>query len=165
MAFDVYLQLDTIKGESTDDKHKEWIKLSSFSFGASNPASVDSGKTAMSSGQPTLSNFMITKETDIASTHLFNACCLGKYLKNMKVEVCTQSGDKNVICCYEFNEVLVAGVQWSGAGGTSDRPGESVSFAFGSVQVTYYPIAADGKAGTKQGPMAWSVTQNKAAMN
>jgi type VI secretion system secreted protein Hcp len=26
MAFDVYLQIDGIKGESQDDKHKDWVK-------------------------------------------------------------------------------------------------------------------------------------------
>jgi type VI secretion system secreted protein Hcp len=27
MANDVYLQIEGIKGESTDDKHKEWIEV------------------------------------------------------------------------------------------------------------------------------------------
>ena len=29
MAIDVYLQIDGIKGESQDDKHKDWIELTS----------------------------------------------------------------------------------------------------------------------------------------
>ena len=28
MAIDAYLQIDGIKGESTDDKHKDWIEVS-----------------------------------------------------------------------------------------------------------------------------------------
>jgi type VI secretion system secreted protein Hcp len=27
MAIDVYLQIDGIKGESQDDKHKDWIEV------------------------------------------------------------------------------------------------------------------------------------------
>ncbi|CAG9321452.1 unnamed protein product [Blepharisma stoltei] len=163
MAFDIFLLLDTIKGESTDDNHRDWIKLSSFSFGASNPASVGSGDSPIS-GQPTLSNFMVTKETDVASVNLFGACTQGKELKSMKVEVCTQSGNKIPIVVYEFKQVIVAGIQWSGAGGTSDRPGESVSFAFGSVQVSYTPINPNETAGTKIGPIAWNVLKNKPVM-
>jgi type VI secretion system secreted protein Hcp len=29
MAIDVYLQIDGIKGESQDDKHKDWIECAS----------------------------------------------------------------------------------------------------------------------------------------
>lgn len=83
----------------------------------------------------------------------------------MKIEVCTQSGKKNAFCVFEFNDVDVDGIQWSATGSTSDRPVESVSFAFGSVQTTYFTLKTDGTQGTKVGPVAWSITQNLAAMN
>lgn len=170
MAFDVYLQLtgaNNVQGESTDKAHPNWIKISSFSFGANNPCTVSSGTTGLSAGQPSLSSFSVTKDTDTASVLLFQACCEGLHFTNMTVQVCTQSGSsataQNVLCLYEFTNVLVEAVQWSATSGTSDRPIESVSFGFGSVQVTYTPITAQGAAGTKVGPAAWSVTQNTAA--
>lgn len=169
MAFDVYLQLtggNTVTGESTDAAHTNWIKISSFSFGVSNPSTVSSGTTGLSAGQPSLSSFSITKDTDNASVNLFAACCEGLHFTKMTVHVCTQSGSsstaQNVMCLYEFTNVLVDGIQWSATSGTSDRPIESVSFGFGSVQVTYTPITAQGAAGTKVGPAAWSVTKNTA---
>jgi type VI protein secretion system component Hcp len=33
MAIDVYLQIDGIKGESQDDKHKDWIECASVNWG------------------------------------------------------------------------------------------------------------------------------------
>ena len=39
MAFDAFLKLSTIPGESGDDKHKEWIEILSYSTGVSQPAS------------------------------------------------------------------------------------------------------------------------------
>ena len=33
MAFDAFLKIDGIPGESTDDKHKDWIEVLSFDFG------------------------------------------------------------------------------------------------------------------------------------
>ena len=33
MAFDTFLKIDTIDGECTDDKHKGWIEVFSFSHG------------------------------------------------------------------------------------------------------------------------------------
>lgn len=37
MAIDVYLQIDGIKGESTDDKHKDWIECLSVHWGIVQP--------------------------------------------------------------------------------------------------------------------------------
>ena len=41
MAIDVYLQIDGIKGESTDSVHKDWIECSSVSWAIS--AEVSNG--------------------------------------------------------------------------------------------------------------------------
>ncbi len=46
MAFDAFLKLDGIPGESTDDKHKDWIELLSYNWGATQMGSA----TASSSG-------------------------------------------------------------------------------------------------------------------
>ena len=40
MAIDVYLQIDGIKGESLDDKHKDWIECSSVAWGVLQPRSA-----------------------------------------------------------------------------------------------------------------------------
>lgn len=40
MAIDVYLQIDGIKGESQDDKHKEWIECASVNWGLIQPRSA-----------------------------------------------------------------------------------------------------------------------------
>ena len=42
MAIDVYLQIDGIKGESADDKHRDWIECSSVHWGISQPKSATS---------------------------------------------------------------------------------------------------------------------------
>jgi hypothetical protein len=36
MAFDAFLKIDGIPGESTDDKHKDWIEILSFAHGLNN---------------------------------------------------------------------------------------------------------------------------------
>jgi type VI protein secretion system component Hcp len=39
VAIDVYLQIDGIKGESRDDRHKDWIEVTAFIGGStSRPA-------------------------------------------------------------------------------------------------------------------------------
>lgn len=50
MAIDVYLQIDGIKGESTDSTHEGWIELTSAQWGVTQPksatASTGGGHTA-----------------------------------------------------------------------------------------------------------------------
>ena len=46
MAIDVYLQIDGIKGESTDDTHKDWIECQAVNFEVLQPRSA----TASSAG-------------------------------------------------------------------------------------------------------------------
>ena len=40
MAIDVYLQIDGIKGESTDDRHKDWIECQSVQWDVAQPKSA-----------------------------------------------------------------------------------------------------------------------------
>lgn len=37
MANDAYLQIDSIKGESTDQKHKDWIEVSNVLYAIHQP--------------------------------------------------------------------------------------------------------------------------------
>jgi type VI secretion system secreted protein Hcp len=57
---------------------------------------------------------------------------------------------------YDFEEVYVTSINWSGAEGGDPVPHESISFAFGKVVVTYKIQGPDGTAqGDKVG--SWDV--------
>ena len=49
MAFDAFLKIDGIPGESGDEKHKDWIEILSFAHGLEQPAQA----TASSAGGAT----------------------------------------------------------------------------------------------------------------
>jgi type VI secretion system secreted protein Hcp len=75
MAFDAFLKLAGIKGESLDSKHKDEIEVLSFSFGISNKVSPTGGGGA---GKATIEDFRFVKNVDTASPDLFDATCSGK---------------------------------------------------------------------------------------
>ena len=52
MAFDAFLKVDGIPGESTDDKHKDWIEVLSFNHGVSQPAGGSGGARRMFAAEP-----------------------------------------------------------------------------------------------------------------
>lgn len=160
MAFDTYLKLDGIDGESTDDKHKNWIEIYSFSWGMSNPSTVGSGTTGLTAGKVSISSFNVMKSTDGASVKLASHAAQGKHIKSMEVHCCATTGDKHNYVVYKMEPVMVDSIQWSGSSGGDDRPTESVSFSFGKVTYEYTPIGPDGKAGKKVGPEGWDLTKN-----
>ncbi|MCC9000674.1 MAG: type VI secretion system tube protein Hcp [Candidatus Contendobacter sp.] len=147
MAFDTFLKIDGVEGESTDDKHKGEIEIYSFSWGASNPTTIGSATSGSGGGKVSVSSFNVMKKTDKASAELFKHCCKGTHFATAKVTLRKAGGEQVEYLVYDFEEVYVDAVQWSGSTGGDDSPTESVAFTFGKVSATYKPQAADGTLG------------------
>ena len=171
MSFDAFMWLETpnscpaIEGETTDATFSanKAFEIMSFSWGASNPSSVGSGTIGSGSGKVSLSSFNIMKTTDNCSPSLFLSCCNGGHYGKATVILRKAGGDAAATgkeyLKYEFAEVFIDSVQWSGSSGGDDRPMESLSVSFGACQVTYSPQAATGSEGTDN-IVAWSVVLN-----
>ncbi len=93
MAFDCFLKIEEIPGESTDEGHKEWIELLSFSHGVSQTSSgaVSSGGS-LSAERCDHQDFSIVKTLDKASPKLNIFCCNGKEVDKVSVELCRAGG-------------------------------------------------------------------------
>jgi len=151
VAFDTFIKLGDLKGESTRKGFEGQVEIFSFSFGASNPTTVGSGTTGMSAGKVSVSSFNIMKKSDSSSPTLFQMCCIGDHFKTATVTLNKASGDKTTplsFLKYDFTEVYIDSIQWSGSSGGDDTPTESVSLAFAKVKITYTPQKADGTAGS-----------------
>lgn len=160
MATDVYLKIDGIPGESTDEKHKDWIEILSYNQSITQPVSAASASGGRTAQRVSMSDFFITKALDKSSPHLAQACCDGRHIKEVKIELCEASGDKHTYMVYTMENVVIAGVQPSG-GKTDDKPLESVTFNFGKIKWEYTPLGHDGKPGSKVGPLGWNLEENK----
>jgi len=163
MAFDCYLQIKgdgAPAGESTDKEHPQWIELESFTFGASNPSDISSGRPGSGSGKVSISSFGVTKKTDNASPDLFLACCKGAHFDTATIVARKAGGGQNVYLQYDFTEVYVDAFHWDASAQKDDRPGESASFSFATVKVTYTPQSASkGGKGTPN-VKGWDLTKN-----
>ena len=133
MAFDAFLKLGDIKGESLDDKHKDEIEVLSFSFGISNKVSPTGGGGG--AGKPTVEDFRFVKNVDTASPDLFDATCSGKHIQQ-GVFTIRRSTHKESADYYKvsFEDVLVSSV--APGGNVSDgTPMEQVSLNFASFKI------------------------------
>ena len=161
MAFDTFLKISSpdVVGECQAKGYEAQIELYSFSFGASNPVTVGSGAKGLSGGKVSISSFNVMKKTETSSTSLFGDCCTGQHHATAMVTLRKAGGTTGQapFLTYEFTDVMVESIQWSGSTGGDDSPTESMSFAFASVKVTYYKQADDGTL-AKAGEASWDQT-------
>jgi type VI secretion system secreted protein Hcp len=149
MAFDTYLKIEGVDGESTTKGLEKQMEIFSFSWGASNPTTVGSGATGLSAGRVSVSSFHVMKKTEKSSALLFQACCSGKHFPTAELTMRKAGGDAGQLpfLKYKFEDVLIESVQWSGSTGGDDSPTESLSLAFGKCEVEYQQQSADGNVG------------------
>lgn len=160
MPTDAFLKIEGIDGECTDEAHKKWIEILSYSHGLSQPVSAASSSGGRTGGRVSMSDFAVMKVMDSSSPNLALACCDGRHLTKVTVELCEATGSKHKYMEYIMENVIISSLQPSGSSG-GDKPLESMTFNFGKISWTYYPAGNDGKpAGDKVGPTVWSLETN-----
>jgi type VI secretion system secreted protein Hcp len=160
MAFDTYMKILGLDGESTAAGAEKQIELFSWSWGASNPSTISPGKAGISGGRVSVSSFNVMKKTDKTSPTLFAKCCAGKDFETITVTMRKAAGDagQKAFLVYTFTNCMVESIQWSGSSGGDDTPTESVSIAFAKVDMAY--SVQDTKGGTVGDPVkaSWDLT-------
>lgn len=144
-ATDIFIKIGDIKGESTDDKHKDWIEVLSYSWGQSGP-SRNAPKPQQPVGPPQAActqEFKITKPVDQASPVLFARSATGTIIPSATLTLRKTDSTGLDYLVLTLSDVMISSVQ---EGGTTDdnRPTEAVSLTYGSVEVTYKPQSASG---------------------
>jgi type VI secretion system Hcp family effector len=87
MAVDAYLQIEGIKGESMDDKHKDWIECLDVDFGVDQPRSpVASTAGGHTSARAEFDEVVVSKLADLATPILLQHCAMGKTIPKAKFE-------------------------------------------------------------------------------
>jgi len=144
MASDIFLKIEGVDGESTDDKFKNHIEVLSYSWGASNPPSPFSQGAGLGAGKVSFSDINISTSYSKASPKLMMDCALGEHLKKATLIHRKAGGQGQVFLTYHFSECLVSSYQ-SGAQGQDSIPMESFSLAYTKVELEYLGQAVDGK--------------------
>ena len=153
MAIEYFLKLDGITGEAAASKHSGEIEVMSWSWGASNPASMHG--TGLSAGKVSFADLSITKPTDKASAKLLELCCTGKHIAKGTLTCSKSTGDKNPAdyLTIKLEEIAITSVQHGGSSG-DDIGHESISFAFGKFTLDYKVQGKDGTL-TAAGTTNW----------
>jgi type VI secretion system secreted protein Hcp len=161
MAIDVYLQIDGIKGESTDDKHKDWIECLSVQFGVSQPRSA----TASTGGGHTAErcehqDIALSKLADLSTPILLQTCSAGKTIPKAKFEFMRADGKGERIMYFqiELENVLIGSVSPTVTEGAIMH--ENVGLKFSKIKWKYTQQKVSGGAGGNTAG-GWDLAANK----
>jgi type VI secretion system secreted protein Hcp len=110
MAFDAFIIIKGIPGESTDDKHAGWIELLSYNFGCSQSGSGQMSATgAHSGGRADFQDFSFSHIASKASPKLMLALANGTHIDEINIELCRATGDKQKFYEYKFTKCMPSG--------------------------------------------------------
>lgn len=161
MAIDVYLQIDGIKGESMDDKHKDWIECTSVTWGVKQPRSA----TASTGGGHTAERceheeVVIDKLADLASPILLQTCSAGKTIPKAKLEFMRADGQGDRIKYFEIEleNVLIGAIKPKVEEDAIIQ--EKVGLKFSKIKWKYTQQKVTGGAGGNTSG-GWDLATNK----
>ena len=140
-AVDYFLKIDTIKGEATDQKHKDEIDILSFSWGVSQSGGMSYGGGG-GAGKAAFQDLSFMHRYDKASPRLAQACAIGEHIKSATLVARKAGKEQQEYLIIKLSDLLVTGVQPSAGGG--DIPMESVTLNYTKVELEYKPQKADG---------------------
>jgi type VI secretion system secreted protein Hcp len=160
MAFDTFIRIDSIQGESADAAHPGEIEVYSFSWGESNPATATAG-SGFSAGKVSVTSVDFMTKFSKASPLLMRACATGQHLKTALIS-CRKSGVKpQDFLRITLTDVLVSSYQTSASSGGDDVPTDSVALGFAQIQVDYRQQQTDGSLGAST-LFGWNQVAGKA---
>lgn len=158
---DMFMKIDGVDGECTDDKHQNWIEIQGFNNEFYQPASGSASTGgARSSERVTHNGLTVKKVIDKASPTLYLKCNTGEHIKSIVIEVCRATGDKTMYYKVELGDVIVSRCRINGQSEGEQLPTEDISFDYGSIKWTYVPT--DHKTGKAAGNVVsgWDLVKN-----
>src|SRR5436189_2576203 len=143
MASDIFAKLGDIKGESTDDKHKDQIEILSFSWGVTNSGTIGGGAGGgAGAGKATFHDLSFTHSIDKASPLLLKACATGEHLKEATITHRKAGKGQQEYLIIKMNDIIITGVSLGDNSGGAGS--ENVSLAFAKVDLEYRPQNPNG---------------------
>lgn len=134
MAGNIFLFIDGIPGESTSGVFRNWIDISSFSYGTTMEIDQESrpGSGGGTSGAADPEDFSFDTKMSVASVVLLQACAMGAVIPRIKLIQCNVVNDTMlVVSDYALGDSIISSVSIDGSGG--DIPSQSFSINYGSI--------------------------------
>lgn len=168
MAYDMFLDIDGIPGESGDSKYKDKIEVFGFNWQVSQQGSFAHGNTN-AGGKADIRSLRVTKRTDASSHLLFINSVTGAYIKQATLIVRKPGGEPLDYLKIQLNDVVIESFVIEGKPAhelqgkppeQTSHPLETISLAFSKVKVAY-ARQKDDRTLEAYKEVGWSVKENR----
>ena len=139
-AYNGYLMVTGIEGESTAAGHQNWIDIESYSHGVYTTPTIPGAGAQAAKHQ----ELVIVKAIDKASPRLSQACCAGSVIPAVLLQLHIPTFGQPMFLEIRLENVLVTAVRPSGAAADSGPVYEEVKFSYSRIQWTYNRIDGAG---------------------
>lgn len=140
MGYNTYLKIEDVTGECTEEEHRGWMVLDSFSHSLC-------GQQAGGGTQANLSDVSISKLCDRTTPLIARATAEGRMFKSAVIQLCRSDESKAKFRELRLSQVRVTNHSLSGGPqGDVRTPYESLMLGFEKIEWFYYPGAFELKA-------------------
>jgi len=143
-ASDYLLEIDGIKGESSDQKHKDTIEISSFSWGASNPTRSSGSGGGGGAGKVVFQDLHFNAPVNRSSPLLFKRAVTGEHIKKATLFVRKAGGEQQDYMKITMSDILVSSYKSEPDENADSVPTDQVSLNFSKIEYSYSPQNPDG---------------------
>jgi type VI secretion system secreted protein Hcp len=130
----------TIKGGVTEDTHKDWIQINSWSISAARPVVSDQGsEESRHRGESQVGEVSVSKVIDKSTVYLLQDLLQGNSIKDGQIDMTTTEGEKKVKVYFtlKMTNIRITNHSLSGAGDEGALASESFSLNPTSLTWTY----------------------------
>ena len=108
MAFDAFMYISSIEGESKDDRHKGWIEILEYGLGKRQRITKAPSRFGGACAERAdFLNLVIKKEMDVSTPILSLACAEGRHIDKVELDICRAGGDKMSFMQYRFRNCII----------------------------------------------------------
>ena len=134
-AYDMFLKIEGVPGESQDVRHQDWIEILSYKHGMQ--------ESSAGIGPVEHQDFSITKCLDKATPKLALHCCNQSQISQASLELCRPDTNDPAVYTIKLYDLIITSVIPSCSVSVSEiLPVEEVSFNYGKIEWEY--LANDG---------------------
>ena len=155
---DIFLKLGDIDGESTDQKHPNWIEIDAYAFGIAQGGSA----LMLPAEKPALQDIAVVKKLDKSTPLLFLTCATGEHIPEATLTA-RKAGDKQQdYLIITLSDLIISGVapnlSSSGDPEADPQSSEQLSLNFSKIEVKY--LFQDASGGTTEFKSGWDLKKN-----
>jgi len=157
MAVDMFLRIDTVKGESQDKKHPDEIQINSFNWEAAQTGTSGIGGGS-GTGKVEHQDLVIKKYVDRASPLLYIMTCQGAHIDSADLTVRKAGGEALEYLKIHLEDILITSFVLGGDP-TNDLVQETLRINFTRAKIIYTPQVKGG-TGDPEVTHGWDLKTN-----